>query len=96
MRVELSGFVEADLEATADWIAEDNPPRAVSFIRDIRAAFRRIGDGPQHYQLRPDIAEDARLAVVGNYVILFRADDRIVRIERVIFGGRDLPAILKQ
>jgi plasmid stabilization system protein ParE len=51
MRIELSGFVEADLEATADWIAEDNPPRAVSFIRDIRAAFRRIGDGPQHYQM---------------------------------------------
>jgi plasmid stabilization system protein ParE len=95
MRVELSQFIEADLEAIADWIAEDNPPRAVTFIREIREAFRRIGDGPQHYQLRPDVGEDARLAVVGNYIILFRVDGQVVRIERVVFGGRDLPAIFQ-
>lgn len=93
MRIELSDFVEADLEAIADWIAEDNPRRAVSFIREIREEFRRIGDGPLHYQLRPQIGDDARLAVVGRYVILFRADDNVVRIERVVFGGRDLPGL---
>ena len=95
MRVELSYYVEGDLEAIADWIAEDNPRRAISFIREIRDSFSRIGDGPQHYQLRPDIGEDARLAVVGNYVILFRVDDAVVRIERVVFGGRDLPALFQ-
>ena len=63
MRVELSSFVERDLEEIADWIAEDNPRRAVTFIQEIREAFRRIGEGPLHYQLRPDIGEDARLAV---------------------------------
>lgn len=95
MRVELSRFIESDLEAIADWIAEDSPRRAVTFIGEIREAFRRIGDGPQHYQLRPDIGEDARLAVVGNYVILFRVDRDAVRIERVVFGGRDLPALFQ-
>jgi plasmid stabilization system protein ParE len=95
VRVELSSFIERDLEEIADWIAEDNPRRAVSFIQEIREAFQRIGDGPQHYQLRPDIGEGARLAVVGNYVVLFRADDKAVRIERVIFGGRDLPALFQ-
>ena len=44
MRVELSGFVERDLEEIADWIAEDNPLRAVTFIQEIREAFRRIGE----------------------------------------------------
>jgi plasmid stabilization system protein ParE len=92
VRVEFSPYVEGDLEAIADWIAEDNPRRAISFISEIREAFSRIGDGPQHYQLRSDIGEDARLAVVGNYVILFRVDGAAVRIERVVFGGRDLPA----
>ena len=95
MRVELSSFVERDLEEIADWIAEDNPRRAVTFIQEIREAFRRIGEGPLHYQLRPDIGEDARLAVVGNYVILFRIDDPVVRIERVVYGSRDLPSILQ-
>ncbi len=94
MRVEFSRFVESDLEEIADWIAEDNPRRAVSFIQEFRKAFRRIGLNPLLYQLRPDIGEDARLAVVGRYVILFRVDDEIVRIERVVFGGRDLPPLL--
>ena len=95
MRIELSSYVERDLEEIADWIAEDNPLRAVTFIREIREAFRRIGDGPFHYQLRPDIGDDARLAVVGNYVILFRADRDMVRIERIVFGGRDLPTLFQ-
>ena len=95
MRVELSPYVESDLQEIADWIAEDNPRRAVSFIQEIREAFHRIAGGPQHYQLRLDIGDDARVAVVGNYVILFWADDNIVRIERVVFGGRDLPALFQ-
>jgi plasmid stabilization system protein ParE len=95
MRVELSPYVEGDLEAIADWIAQDNPRRAVTFIREIRVAFRRIGEGPLLYQLRPDIGENARVAIVGRYVILFWVGDEAVRIERVIFGGRDLPPLFQ-
>ena len=95
MRIEFSRFVEIDLEEIADWIAQDNPGRAVSFIREFREGFRRIGEGPFLYQLRPDIGEDARLAVVGRYVVLFRIDDEVVRIERVLFGGRDLPPLFR-
>ena len=95
MRIELSPQVECDLEEIADWIAEDNPRRAVSFIQEIRETFRRIADGPEHYQLRPDIGDDARVAVVGNYVILFWTDGKTTRIERVVFGGRDLPALFQ-
>jgi toxin ParE1/3/4 len=47
-----------------------------------------------HYQVRVEIAGDARLAVVGRYVVLFRIIERWVRIERVVFGGRDLPGLL--
>ena len=39
---------------------------------------------------RVEIADDARLA----YVILFRIIKRCMRIERVVFGGGDLPALL--
>ena len=95
MRVELSAFVESDLEAIADWIAEDNPARAVTFIREIREQFRKIGNGPELYQLRPEIGEDARLAIWGRYVILFRVGDDAVHIERVVHGGRDLPSLLQ-
>lgn len=36
MRLELSRYVEDDLDAIADFIAQDNPSRAVTFIQDIR------------------------------------------------------------
>jgi plasmid stabilization system protein ParE len=95
MRVELSSFIESDLEAIADYIAQDNPMRAVSFIREIREELRLVGQDPLLYQLRPEIGEDARLAVVGRYVILFHIVGEVVRIERVIFGGRDLPTLFQ-
>jgi toxin ParE1/3/4 len=95
MLVELSSFIESDLEAIADYIAQDNPMRAVSFIREIRVELRLVGQNPLLYQLWPEIGEDARLAVVGRYVILFHIVGEVVRIERVIFGGRDLPTLFQ-
>lgn len=31
--------------------------------------------------------------MLGRYIILFRLDSEAVRVERVLFGGRDLPAL---
>jgi toxin ParE1/3/4 len=36
------------------------------------------------------------MAIVGRYVILFRVLAEVVRIERVVYGGRDLLALLQQ
>ncbi|SEL34123.1 type II toxin-antitoxin system RelE/ParE family toxin [Nitrosovibrio tenuis] len=68
------------------------PRRAVTFIREVRARFREISLNPLLYQLRPDIDSDARMTTVGSYAILFRVTDAM-RIERVVYGGRDLPGI---
>lgn len=95
MRVELSRFIEPDLEAIADYIAQDNPERALSFLAEIRAKLVLVGNNPLLYRLRPEIGEEARIAVVGRYVILFRILENTVRIERVVFGGRDLPTLLE-
>jgi toxin ParE1/3/4 len=95
MRVKFSLDIEDDLDAIAEYTAVDSPRRAAAFIREINAQFRRIGDGPLLYQLRPDIGQDARLAVVGNYVVLFRVASDVVYVERVIYGGRDLPSLYR-
>jgi plasmid stabilization system protein ParE len=96
MRVELSSFVEGDLDAIADYIAQDNPTRAVSFIQEMRAQIRRVGQNPLLHRLRPELGEDARMAIVGRYVILFRVMEEVVRIERIVYGGRDLLALFQQ
>jgi len=93
MRLELSRFITGDLDDIAAYIAQDSPRRAVSFIRDIRAKFHAIQRNPLIYQLRPDIGNEARMATVGNYAILFRIAGEVVRIERVVYGGRDLPGM---
>jgi toxin ParE1/3/4 len=94
MRLEFSRWVEGDLEAIADYIAEDNPARAVSFLGEIRTKIRAIARRPLLYRLRPEIGAEARIAVVGRYILLFRIMDDYVRVERVVFGGRDLPRLL--
>jgi len=45
MRLELSSYVEGDLQEIAEWIAQDNPRRAVSFIREIPMCFARLAKG---------------------------------------------------
>lgn len=92
MRYVLSPSLKRDLEEIAEWIAQETPTRALRVIRELRTAIREIAQHPKHYQLRPDIGEDARLAVAGRHVILFWIDGKVVRFERVVYGGRDLPA----
>ncbi|CAH1385420.1 type II toxin-antitoxin system RelE/ParE family toxin [Candidatus Nitrotoga sp. M5] len=96
MQLELSRFIEGDLDDIADYIAQDNPSCAVTFIQDIRIKFRDIQRTPLIYQLRSDIGEEARMAAVGNYAFFFRIMGKVVRIERVVYGGRDLLSLAER
>jgi toxin ParE1/3/4 len=49
MRAHLTPQAEIDLEEIGDYIALDNPKRAVSFIREIRQHCEKIADGPRRY-----------------------------------------------
>ncbi len=94
MQLELSRFIEGDLDEVSDFISQDNPIRAVTFIKEIRTKFNEIRSNPLAYQLRPDIGKEARMATLGSYAILFRVRGKKIRIERVTYGGRDLPSLL--
>ena len=39
MRLELSRFIESDLDDIAGYIGQDNPRRAVTFVQDIRVTY---------------------------------------------------------
>jgi len=87
MRLSLSPLVPADLEGIAEYIAQDSPRHAARMIRLLRARMKEIARQPELYRLRPEIGAEARLATVGNYVILFRIRKDTVRVERVVHGG---------
>jgi toxin ParE1/3/4 len=94
MRVTLSPLAERDLESIGDYIAEDNPRRALSFVAELRARCDTIAKAPQAYRARPELAEGLRSCAHGNYVIFFTATKARLTIVRVLHGAMDIPAQL--
>jgi toxin ParE1/3/4 len=82
-----------DLEDIGDYIARDNPSRAVSFVRELERECRRVAKRPAAFPARDDLAPGIRMAVHGSYLIFFRVTEKTVRVERVIHGARNLSNI---
>jgi len=91
--VRLSSRIQGDLDAIAEYIADHNPNRAVTFVNEIRQEFAHIGQGPLHYPARPELGAGIRMAVFGEYLILFRVKGDAVSIRRVVHGARDLKKV---
>jgi toxin ParE1/3/4 len=90
VKLAFSPRAAVDLEEIGDYIALENPSRAVSFIREIEQHCRKIAKRPAAFPVREDLAAGIRMAVHGNYLIFFRRLDKTVRVERVIHGARKL------
>lgn len=96
MRLSFSPFMKHDLAEIAEYISQDSPRHAANWIRVLRSRFADIARQPLLYRLRPELGVEARVAPVGQYVILFRIRKDTVRIERVVHGSRDLLPILEE
>lgn len=92
MQVTISRLAEHDLESIGDYIAEDNPPRAVSFVAELRAQCAKIANAPDAYRPRPDLGDGIRSCAYGNYVIFFAATKTRLTIARILHGAMDIPA----
>ena len=53
MIVRIAREAEADLEAIGDWIAEDSPLRAATFVAELREACMTLAQVPEGYALVP-------------------------------------------
>lgn len=92
MRVDISPLAERDLEAIGDYIADDNPPRALTFVAELRTLCATVARAPQAYRARPELGEGIRSCAHGNYVIFFTATKARLRIVRVLQGAMDIAA----
>jgi toxin ParE1/3/4 len=88
-----SRLAEADLEAIGDYIAHDNPRRALSFVRDLRDRCRAMVHYPRAAPLRPELGRGVRMIVFGDYVIFYRYSKGRVIVERVLHGARDIQGL---
>lgn len=86
---------ERDLEDIADYIAADNPARALSFVQEIRDRCTKIGAAPLAHVARPELGDGIRSCRHKRYLIFFKVDpgDGSVLVVRVLHGARDLLAL---
>ena len=92
MRCRLSLLAEFDLEEIGDYIARDNPRRALSFIEEIRARCSLILQTPHGSPLREELGEGVHIVPFGRYLIFYTVheDSDEVRIERVLHSAREI------
>lgn len=90
MRCILTALAEADLEEIGDYIADDNPLRAVSFIHELRKHCTKLANMPKAYPLRTSLAPGIRIAPYGHYLVLYSDHAEHVLIERVLHGARNI------
>jgi toxin ParE1/3/4 len=93
MLLSITPLAAQDLEEIGDYIAQDNPLRAVEFLTELQAHFETIRRNPEGYRLRQEFSKTMRSCSHGNYVIFYESDVKEVTIVRILYGGRDLPKI---
>lgn len=95
MIVELTAEAEHDLEAIGDYIARDNPRRAISFLQELREKCLALADKPERFPLVPRYeTESVRRRSHGNYLIFYRVERAKVVVVHVLHGAQDYTAIL--
>ncbi len=95
MIVRISDEAERDLEAIGDWIARDNPARALTFVRELRAKCEGLADFPERFPLVPRYERHGvRHRVHGNYLIFYRVGEDAVDVIHVLHGATDYAGVL--
>jgi toxin ParE1/3/4 len=86
----------ADLRGIGDYIARDNPLRAVTFVNELIDCAEAAGQSPRAYPKRDDLQTGLRMAIHRAYLIFFRVRGTRVEIVHVLHSARDLRKILKR
>lgn len=90
MKVVWTAAAQADLAEICDYIALDNPARAVSFMNEIVDAGEAIADMPRGFPLVPQLEHKAiRKRVYRRYLIFYRFKANVVQILHVTHATRD-------
>ena len=86
-----------DLLSILDFIAQDNPRRALKFIEklDDRISLLEnnphLGRVPRHPKLRDD---GYRVLVVESYLVFYIIRGRTIEVHRVVHGSRNLDQLI--
>ena len=95
MIVRLAAAVERDLEAIGDYIARDDPARALRFVLELRDLCLGLGEFPHRFPVVPRYESlGIRRRVHGRYAIFYVVGTDAVTVLHVLHGARDHEALL--
>lgn len=83
-----------DLVEIGNFIAQDNPERAASFVAEIEARMIEVAERPRSFPPRDELHKGLRSARHGSYMIFFVEHGNEVHVVRVLHGARNLPSLL--
>lgn len=87
-RLTRTSRANADLDEIWLHVAVENPPAADWLIDRIVSRCRDLAAHSPLGPARPAILPDARMLVVDDYLVLYRAEGVDVEIVRVVYGAR--------
>ncbi|KAA0680417.1 type II toxin-antitoxin system RelE/ParE family toxin [Roseomonas genomospecies 6] len=81
---------QADLDAIATFIAEDNPVAAARFIQRIQARCAMLAERPAVGRPRYDLKPGLRCSPLDRYVIFYWAAEDGIVVARILHSARDI------
>ena len=92
MRLAFAARADDVLAEIGDYIARENPTRALSYVGELRAWCTRLKQHPLRFPAASEFGEGIRRAAYGNYIVFYSVHSDHVLIERVIHSARKLDA----
>ena len=90
MRVRFTDAAESDLEAIGNFIANDSPARAVTFVQELVDRSIELGSHPLRYPVY--VVRDGReirRRAHGRYITFYSIVGDVVEINHIVHGARD-------
>jgi toxin ParE1/3/4 len=95
MIVVITDAAQDDLESIGDWIARDNPVRALAFVHELRQRCASLVDSPRGYARVPRYEHlGIRRRVYRDYLIFYRIVGKVIEVLHVLHGAREYELIL--
>jgi toxin ParE1/3/4 len=90
MKTTISAPARSDLRKITLWIAEENPNRAKSFVRELRDAAESLRQFPESHSIVGTLdGFIVRRKVYGNYLIFYAVGAEAVNVLRILHGAQD-------
>ena len=83
-----------DLREIAGYIRKESPASAKAFSAQLRQRCAKFGSLPLAARRLRAAGHDLRIAPFRSYVIIYRAGDDKITVERIWHGSRNIPVLI--